>query len=64
LMNGILAAENFSIVENSFPLSFLTILTSVFYLWLAKKYWFRIPFIGILIATCCFIMAPIMAFFV
>ena len=27
----------------------LNIITVVFYLWLAKKYWFKIPFIGILL---------------
>ena len=61
-VNSILAVKNFSMIEDSFLLSFLTILTSVFYLWLAKKYWFSIPFIGLLIATCCFIAAPITAF--
>jgi hypothetical protein len=27
------------------------------YLYLAKKYWFKIPFIGILISTICFVFA-------
>ena len=64
LINIILAAENFSVIENSFLVSFCTILTSVFYLWLAKKYWFTIPFIGILIAVCCFIIAPVITFLI
>lgn len=63
LINIILAIENFSILENSFLLSFCTIVTSVFYLWLAKKYWFSIPFTGILIATACFIVSPLLSFF-
>ncbi len=63
LINIILAVENFSILENSFLLSFCTIVTSVFYLWLAKKYWFSIPFTGILIATTCFIISPLLSFF-
>ncbi len=33
------------------------ILTVGFYLWLASKYWFKIPFYGILIALSCFIIA-------
>lgn len=34
-----------------------TILTTIFYLWLAKKYWFKIPFRGILIALICFLIS-------
>lgn len=63
LINILLAAENFSVIENSFLLSLCTILTSVFYLWLAKRYWFSIPFIGILVAVCCFIISPVLSFF-
>jgi hypothetical protein len=63
LINILLAAENFSVIENSFLLSLCTILTSVFYLWLAKRYWFSIPFIGILAAVCCFIISPVLSFF-
>jgi hypothetical protein len=62
LMNIILAAGYFYILEKSFLLSFLTILTSVFYLWLGKKYWFSVPFTGILIAVCCFIASPVVTF--
>jgi hypothetical protein len=62
LVNGILAIEYFFIIENSFLLSLLTICTSVFYLWLGKRYWFSVPFTGILIATCCFIAAPVLSF--
>ncbi|HLG38533.1 MAG TPA: hypothetical protein VI461_02655, partial [Chitinophagaceae bacterium] len=51
LINSILAVKYFYIVGNSFILPLLTIITSVFYLWLAKKYWFSIPFISILIAV-------------
>jgi hypothetical protein len=63
LINSILALENFSVIENSFLLSLCTILTTVFYLWLAKKYWFSIPYTGILIAVCCFIISPVLSFF-
>tara|TARA_R110002072_G_scaffold534_2_gene3614 strand:+ start:148295 stop:148705 length:411 start_codon:yes stop_codon:yes gene_type:complete len=31
------------------------ILTIGFYLWLAKKYWFKVPFFGILITLICYI---------
>jgi hypothetical protein len=63
LVNIILAGEYFYIIVNSFILSVLTIITSAFYLWLARKYWFSVPFIFILIALCCFIIAPLAAFF-
>lgn len=63
LINTILAAKYFYIVENSFILSLLTIITSFFYLWLAGKYWFTIPFISILIAVCCFVASPVVSFF-
>jgi hypothetical protein len=62
LMNGILAAQDFSVIEDSFPVSFLTIVTSVFYLWLARSYWFRIPFVSILVAVACFIISPVLSF--
>jgi hypothetical protein len=63
-INAILAIEYFPVIENSFLISLLTICTSGFYLWLGKKYWFSIPFTGILIATCCFIAAPVLTFFI
>lgn len=63
LVNSILAARYFYIIENSILLSSLTILTSVFYLWLGKKYWFSFPFTCILIAVCCFIGSPVVGFF-
>jgi hypothetical protein len=63
-INSILASEYFYIIENSFLIPVLTIITSFFYLWLARKYWFSIPFIGIFIAAGCFITAPIASFFI
>ncbi len=35
----------------------LNILTVGFYLWLAKKYWFKIPFLGILLTLVCYLSA-------
>jgi len=63
LVNSLLAVKYFYIIEDSFFFSFLTIVTSVFYLWLAKKYWFNVPFYGLLIATLCFIVSPVISFF-
>lgn len=63
LINIILAVQYFPIVQSSILIPFLNIVTAGFYLWLAKKYWFSIPFTGALITTCCFIIATILMFF-
>ncbi len=62
-INIILAAAHPSIIRTSPALYFLDILTVLFYLWLARKYWFRIPFAGVLLAAACFILAGIFNFF-
>jgi hypothetical protein len=49
----------FTLLQNSILLSGITILVSLAYLLLAEKYWFNIPFTGILVATACFLMAII-----
>lgn len=56
LVNLFVAIRYFDVLLNPLFLS-LNIVTVLFYLWLAKKYWFSTPFIGILIATCCFMVA-------
>ena len=63
LVNILLAVKYFYVIEDSFLFSFLIIVTSVFYLWLAKKYWFSIPFYSLLIATICFVASPVISFF-
>lgn len=63
LINLILCSGYFYIVESSFALELLTIITALFYLWLAKKYWFSVPFTGLLIATLCFILSPLASYF-
>jgi hypothetical protein len=64
LVNIILSFQRFSVIEDSFWIPLLTILTSVFYVSLAKRYWFSVPFVSLLIATCCFIASPVFSFFV
>ena len=59
LINIILVVQYFPVLQNSLILQLFNILTAIFYCWLAKKYWFRIPFIGILITTACFVAASI-----
>lgn len=55
--NIILVLQYFPILQNSYALQILDILTSGFYVFLAKKYWFKIPLLGTLVAFCCFFAA-------
>ncbi len=57
LVNIILAGWHFDMYQKAVELQALNLITSVFYLWLGKKYWFNIPFNGILVATICFMVA-------
>lgn len=59
LVNILLAIQNFSWLANSVQFILLNLATTAFYLWLAKKYWFRIPFLAMLIATTCFLIAAV-----
>ena len=59
VINLIVAIEYEAVLQSAAFLS-LNITTILFYCWLAKKYWFRIPLTGVLIATCCFIAAAVL----
>lgn len=59
----LLAVRHEDVIRESWELMALAVLTALFYLYLAKEYWFRIPFIGILTGTVCFCLAAI-AFYV
>lgn len=48
---------HFSIIVHSLWFSLLPCIISLSYLALAKKYWFNVPFIGMLISSLCFIAA-------
>ena len=48
------------IVRGCLWFSNLPVLIGIAYLFLAKRYWFRIPFYGILLATLCFLSASIL----
>lgn len=52
-----LAIYNFDVINDSLWFSLLPVFVGVSYLILAKKYWFRIPFVGVLISLCCFLVA-------
>lgn len=55
-----LSVSYFSIIQQSVWFSFLPVLIGLSYLVLAKNYWFRIPFFGVLISTVCFTGAAVL----
>ncbi|MEO5890909.1 MAG: hypothetical protein ABIQ31_11685 [Ferruginibacter sp.] len=61
-INLFLSIQYFEVIRNPVFL-LLNLITVLFYCWLGKKYWFRIPFTGILIATCCFLSASVIILF-
>ncbi|MBT1063032.1 hypothetical protein KJY73_05560 [Bowmanella sp. Y26] len=52
-----LAISHMQLIVSSSWFSVLPSIVGVSYLLLAQKYWFKIPFLGILVATICFISA-------
>ena len=55
-----LAITKMDVIRDNLWFSILPIFVGLLYLALANKYWFKIPFIGILLATACFIGAAIL----
>jgi hypothetical protein len=60
IINIYLAACHFDALQNSTFLLLFNILTLGFYLWLAKRYWFKIPFRGITLALICYVTAYVL----
>ena len=58
----LLAIEHMDIIFQSKAFIGLAVVIGLSYLYLAKRYWFRIPFLGILVATICFTVAAISVF--
>ena len=55
-----LGTSYFYIIQQSVWFSFLPVLIGLSYLILAKIYWFKIPFFGVLISTICFAGADLL----
>ena len=55
-----LTLTNMEVIRENSWFSILPVVIGLSYLALAKKYWFKIPFIGILISTVCFIGAAVL----
>jgi hypothetical protein len=58
----LLAVQHPEVLVQSKGFALLGVATCAAYLWLAHAYWFRIPFIGIAIATACFAVAAVLLF--
>lgn len=63
ILNLYLAINYFTIFQTEDFFFVFNILTIAFYVWLAKRYWFRIPFFGILITSACYISAYCLVLF-
>lgn len=61
-VNLVLSLSLFHVFQQSVFLPVIILSTLLFYLFLARNYWFRIPFIGILLANLCFITAFIIMY--
>ncbi|HNU86991.1 MAG TPA: hypothetical protein PKJ94_01790 [Ferruginibacter sp.] len=59
-INLLLALFYFPFLSGATPLIILTVITSLFYLFLAIKYWFKVPLAGIALATACYGIAAIL----
>lgn len=59
IINFYLSVSYFTWLQTDHFYLIFNILTIGFYLWLAKKYWFKIPFIGVSITFICFTLSYI-----
>lgn len=60
IINFYLAFNYFAFLQSDHFFFLFSILTMGFYGWLGKKYWFNIPFTGIIISLTCFIASYIL----
>jgi hypothetical protein len=58
-VNILLATQYFDLYQKSFAFLLLSDITVLFYLFLAIKYWFRIPLAGVVITSICFILSTL-----
>ena len=58
-----LALHHMELIRASLWFSLLPLVLGLGYLWLARRYWFRIPFVGILLSCLCFAAAAVMIHF-
>jgi len=60
IINFYLAIQYFTVLQSDNFFFLFNILTIGFYVWLARKYWFKIPFAGLLMTLICFFVSYIL----
>ena len=60
IINMYLACYYFTMLQSAYFFFIFNMITMVFYVWLAKKYWFKVPFAGVCITLICFIVSFIL----
>lgn len=60
IINFYLTAKYFSILRSDHLFFVINILTIGYYIWLAKKYWFKIPLIGLSVSLVCFVLSYVL----
>lgn len=60
IINFYLADQYFTVLQTDNFFFLFNILTIGFYVWLAKKYWFKIPLIALVLTLACFISSYIL----
>ena len=58
----LLATTNMEVIRETKSFVLLAVLIGTSYLALAIRYWFRVPLLGILIATICFVISAILIY--
>lgn len=59
----LLATFHMDVLEESKIFVLLGVAVCLFYLFLARRYWFRVPLMGIAVATGCFMASAVLTFF-
>lgn len=60
IINSYIALRYFDVIRNDIFFFLFNIITIAFYVWLAKRYWFKIPLIGVTITLICFLISFIL----
>ena len=55
----VLAAQRMDVIVDAPVFAWIAVVNGLAYLALAKRYWFRIPLVGIALATACFAVAAV-----
>lgn len=57
VINFYLASRHFQLLVSDNFLALFAIVTMVYYVWLAKTFWFRIPFLGVSLTLICYLVS-------